>query len=242
MFFFTFSHLLILASSQPGYVPSLSTSPASNSTKPPHLGHFLPKYLSNFKDYQYTEFPPGVKKIHEVCPVNKNSFNYSYTTQKKVFEIVAMLPVDSQTKYFSYHNNSFYSIEKVFPSIDIALEKVDSQSLLPPGYHLNFRYARDDPYDHSKVLNSAIQLVIMNQADIFLGPVADYALAPVLRQCRFWDIPMITPGGMSNEIGVERKTSYPMITRMGITFNSLNDFVLKILRHHNWSKVKALIS
>ena len=267
---FTFVIFTLLTSStshsSPAFHPSSTlpskTSPSTQtfSSSQPNdfprsiLSYSAHEYLEKFRQLRFKEFPPGVAKIHQICNVNQTSkpFYYDFlsnapsssnslqSTRLQNFDIVALLPFDSLKKHFSYHNSSLYSIEKVFPSVLMALEKIGNEGLLPRGYHFKFLYSRDDLFDHSKALNTAIQLVITNQANLFLGPVADYALAPILRQCNFWDIPMITPGGMSNEIGNGRNSSYRMITRVGITFDSLIDFVIKILAHHNWYKVNEL--
>ena len=36
----------------------------------------------------------------------------------------------------------------------------------------------------------------MFQPDVFVGPVCPYVLAPVVRYAGFWDIPVISTGGM----------------------------------------------
>lgn len=35
------------------------------------------------------------------------------------------------------------------------------------------------------------------KTDLFLGPVDDYALAPVIRYASHWQIPIITTGGLA---------------------------------------------
>ena len=45
------------------------------------------------------------------------------------------------------------------------------------------------------------------------------SVAPVGRQVRYWDIPLLTAGAMARDFGVERQNYYNMLTRVGVNFN-----------------------
>lgn len=49
-------------------------------------------------------------------------------------------------------------------------------------------------------------------ADVFLGPVCDYAVAPVARYSAFWNVPVITGGALADDF--RDKNEYKLLTRM----------------------------
>ncbi|KAB7495166.1 Atrial natriuretic peptide receptor 3 [Armadillidium nasatum] len=48
--------------------------------------------------------------------------------------------------------------------------------------------------------------------DVFLGPVCEYALAPVCRFASVWDTPVLTPGGHPHAF--DFKENFPSLTRL----------------------------
>lgn len=155
------------------------------------------------------------------------------TASSTTYNIVAFLPFDSHKKGFS----SMFSIEKVYPAVEIALEKIKILNLLPKGHELVFRYAEDLPDDHAEALNTAIQLVFNNKADMFLGPAFDYAAGPIARQARYWNMPLFTAGAFASEIGQKKKDLYNMVIRVGATIDVLCKCILRTLVEHKWTKV-----
>jgi Receptor family ligand binding region len=75
------------------------------------------------------------------------------------------------------------------------------------------------------------------QVDVFFGPCCDYAAAPVARQTRYWKIPIVTVGAMARDYGVDRNKEFPMLTRVGANFNSLTQFLMKLLINFKWRSV-----
>lgn len=44
---------------------------------------------------------------------------------------------------------------------------------------------------------AAFDLYNRHEADVFLGPIADYVLAPVARYASVWGTPILTTGGLA---------------------------------------------
>src|SRR5271155_4879549 len=76
----------------------------------------------------------------------------------------------------------------------------------------------------------AIGFYTRGPVNAFFGPVCDYAAAPVARQSRYWNIPTLTAGAMSQEFRNSRERYNPLLTRVGPTFTSLSAFMLDTLR------------
>lgn len=75
------------------------------------------------------------------------------------------------------------------------------------------------------------------QVDVFFGPCCDYAAAPVARQTRYWNIPMLTAAAMARDYAVNRLGEFPMLTRVGANFNSLAQFLVHVLQYFHWKRV-----
>lgn len=152
-----------------------------------------------------------------------------------VFRIAVTLPAMSGPKNGSW----LFAREKVSPAIDIAIDTVRNRSLLAAGIRLVADYA-DDEDDIGQAMDMAITFYLKGQADVFFGPLTDYNIAPIARQTRYWNVPLVTPGAMSNDFMDRRERLYPMLTRVGTNFGHLADYVLKILDEFKFKKVKLI--
>jgi len=75
---------------------------------------------------------------------------------------------------------------------------------------------------------------------VFFGPCCDYAAAPVARQTRYWNIPMLTAAAMARDYAIDRLDEFPMLTRVGANFNSLALFVVNVLQNFQWGRVMLI--
>ena len=132
-----------------------------------------------------------------------------------------------------------FSRERVAPAIDIARENVAGVGGLLRGVRLTVRYA-DSHCDAAESLNQAITYYIRKEVDVFFGPCCDYAMAPVARQMKYWDVPLISAAAMARDFAIDRRRNYPMLTRVGANFNSLAVFLAALLKRYGWAKVKLV--
>ena len=83
----------------------------------------------------------------------------------------------------------------------------------------------------------------MCKVHIFLGPVCDYAVAPVARYWPYWHKPVLTVGAMAHDFGADKHAEYGRITRVGVTFDSMSRAITAVFKIHNWnSAVKVPFS
>ncbi|ESO90426.1 hypothetical protein LOTGIDRAFT_164007 [Lottia gigantea] len=150
-------------------------------------------------------------------------------TGKHPVTIAAILPAD---------DSRLFSIRRVAPAISIAVDRVARSGVLR-NHRLEVDYANSQ-CSISFAMNQAIRFHVQKNPSLFLGPCCDYAVAPIGRQAPFWNLPMITPGAMARDFAVMKWTMFSTLTRMGADFNSLISFLVSILSHFNWSKVKLL--
>ena len=131
-----------------------------------------------------------------------------------------------------------FSIQRVYPAIRLALDTVKERKLLE-GSTMVVSYA-DSKCDISEAINAAFNLYLQRRVHVFLGPCCDYAAAPVARQIRYWNLPMITAGAMAGDFGTAKKSHYPLLTRVGPDFNSLANFLLNVLHYYGFKRVKLI--
>ena len=96
----------------------------------------------------------------------------------------------------------------------------------------------------SSNLSAVTNLYILHvQVDVFFGPVCDFAVAPVARQTRFWNVPVVSVGAMALDFASSRLKMYPLLTRVGpVHFGHLSRFFATLSRRYQWRKIKLLYS
>lgn len=82
------------------------------------------------------------------------------------------------------------------PVIELAIRRVQERKLLN-GYELIVHH-RDTNCSSTYGPMAAFDLYNRNEADVFLGPICDYVLAPVARYATVWQRPVLTTGGLSS--------------------------------------------
>ncbi|XP_076650294.1 atrial natriuretic peptide receptor 1 [Halictus rubicundus] len=76
-------------------------------------------------------------------------------------------------------------------------------------------------------------------SDAFLGPVCDYAIAPVARYAGVWGIPVLTAGGRA-EAFRHKSVHYPTLTRMMGSYRLVGEALKHILRRFGWKLIGLL--
>ncbi|XP_013792982.1 atrial natriuretic peptide receptor 3-like, partial [Limulus polyphemus] len=137
-------------------------------------------------------------------------------------------------------NSSYYlgSIPRVGPAISLAVHAVEIREMIS-GYRWEILY-----YDTHCIpaygLLYAFRIFIEQRVHVILGPVCDYVIAPIARLLKFFDIPMLTAGGLASDYGLKKSefdTEYYLLTRTGLSFDGLASFVVNILQQFNWQNV-----
>ena len=162
-------------------------------------------------------------------PIVMFSIMWSIVSSVKKIPIAVILP---------NNNEKWFSISRVKPAIDIALQST-TPHLDNDSVQLTVKYA-DSMCDSAEATNEAFQFYVRGEANVFFGPCCDYAAAPLARQVRYWNLPMLTAGAMAGDFGEFKHSKFPLLTRVGPDINSFAQFVFSVLQYHKWSKVKLL--
>ncbi|XP_019503437.1 PREDICTED: atrial natriuretic peptide receptor 3 isoform X2 [Hipposideros armiger] len=170
------------------------------------------------------EGPGGGRREREALPPQK-------------IEVLVLLPQDD-----SY----LFSLARVRPAIEYALRSVEGngtgQRLLLPG--TRFQVAYEDSDCGNRALFSLVDRVAAARGakpDLILGPVCEYAAAPVARLASHWDLPMLSAGALA--AGFQHKdTEYSHLTRVSPAYAKMGEMMLALFRHHQWSRATLLYS
>nr|XP_022303209.1 atrial natriuretic peptide receptor 3-like [Crassostrea virginica] len=137
-------------------------------------------------------------------------------------------------------NDTFrpFSVDKVLPAVGVAIEK--ARGIMNVDVNFTVKYA-DSQCHIGVAINEAIKLRYSGTVHVFFGPVCDYAVAPVARQSKFWNIPVVSVGAMADDFYNFRQLDYPYLTRAGpVIFNNVASGVREVLDYFSWNKFKIL--
>ena len=79
---------------------------------------------------------------------------------------------------------------------------------------------------------SAFDMYLTGRANVFLGPVCEYAVAAVARYSPHWDIPVITPGALV--LDFDNRANYRLLTRVSASYSKLAESLSVLLRMFDW--------
>ncbi|XP_036596893.1 atrial natriuretic peptide receptor 3 isoform X1 [Trichosurus vulpecula] len=156
-------------------------------------------------------------------------------TQK--IEVLVLLPKD---------NAYMFSLARVKPAIEYALRSVEEngtrRQLLPQGYSFQVDY--QDSHCGNQALFSLVDRVAVargSKPDLILGPVCEYAAAPVARLASHWDLPMLSAGALA--AGFKHKESeFSHLTRVAPAYAKMGEMMLALFRHQQWSRAALIYS
>uniref|UniRef100_A0A8C5P0A5 Natriuretic peptide receptor 3 n=1 Tax=Jaculus jaculus TaxID=51337 RepID=A0A8C5P0A5_JACJA len=152
-------------------------------------------------------------------------------------DVLVLLPRDD-----SY----LFSLARVRPAIEYALRSVEGNGtgrrLLPQGTRFQVTY--EDSDCGNGALFSLVDRVAGARGakpDLILGPVCEYAAAPVARLASHWDLPMLSAGALAG--GFQHKdTEYSHLTRVAPAYAKMGEMMLALFRHHRWSRAALVYS
>uniref|UniRef100_A0A673KZ89 Guanylate cyclase n=1 Tax=Sinocyclocheilus rhinocerous TaxID=307959 RepID=A0A673KZ89_9TELE len=139
------------------------------------------------------------------------------------------------------HNTEYpWAWPRVGPALHWALDKVNSDPNLLPGYHLqlvfNSSENKEGVCSDSVAPLVAVDLKFSYNPWAFIGPGCDYSSSPVARFTTHWEVPMITGGARALGFNL-----YSSITNIGPTHKKLGEFVARMHRHFGWHKHAMLM-
>ncbi|XP_046368236.2 atrial natriuretic peptide receptor 1-like isoform X3 [Haliotis rufescens] len=133
-----------------------------------------------------------------------------------------------------------FSMSRIEPAVALAVHDLRKKKTMLHKHHISVHY-EDSKCDISHGINKAIELYMRHEVHVFFGPVCDFAAAPVARQARFWNLPVISGGAMARDFSLYKDGTYSHLTRVGpVNFESLSVFFDRVLSHFGWNRLKLL--
>ncbi|TRY66628.1 hypothetical protein DNTS_007778 [Danionella cerebrum] len=172
----------------------------------------------------------GVVELESVPKSQTQSF--SLQAAQENITLAVILPL---------HNTDYpWAWPRVGPALFWALEKVNSDPSLLPGYHLQLVFNSSENKERfcsdSVAPLVAVDLKFSYNPWAFIGPGCDYSSSPVARFTTHWEVPMITSGARALGLNL-----YSSITNVGPTHKKLGEFVLRMHRYFGWDKHAMLL-
>ncbi|GFR89705.1 guanylate cyclase [Elysia marginata] len=149
----------------------------------------------------------------------------------KVIRIGVILPM--------YDADFKFGLMYTRPSFEIAREEIYSIAGLLNGYSIEFDYRDSNCSDVYGPLEG-IEMYANKEVDLFIGPFCDYAVAPLARFASFWEIPIMTAGGLVEELN-DKTRMYRLLTRMIPPYTQLAECVVTILMSFKYQNVGMIL-
>ena len=129
-----------------------------------------------------------------------------------------------------------WSLKRVLPAIDLAVETVATREILP-NYNITVLSADSQC---SEILGplAAIDFHMNEHVNVLIGPVCDYAIAPVARLSAYWNVAVLSAGAWVQDF--DSKTHYKLLTRVQGAYSTGADFILDVSHNFNWTRVGLL--
>nr|KAG5691809.1 hypothetical protein BaRGS_016621 [Batillaria attramentaria] len=131
----------------------------------------------------------------------------------------------------------FWSLRKTRSAIEYAVETVRDNAALLPGWDVRADF-RDSKCSETDGPLEAIEMYTKRTAQVFLGPACDYAVAPIARFTKRWEIPVITAGALVKAF--EDKREYRLLTRLMGSYAKAAEVFIEIASTFNWKTVGML--
>lgn len=132
--------------------------------------------------------------MHKKCPLQRFSTiqRIDAPSERHKVHLAVLLPSMPPPD----QENAQTTLSTILPVIELAIRQIEEEKLLN-GIELLI-HPRDTKCSSSFGPIEAFELHKQGVADVFLGPVCDYVLAPVARYAAVWETSVISTGGLAS--------------------------------------------
>lgn len=132
------------------------------------------------------------------------------------------------------YNTSYpYSIRRVRPAVDIAINTVTAPDGILGDYNVTFKIIeKDSQFSEFHAPLAAID--IYKQVNMFLGPVYGFGVAPIARYSSYWGLPLLTSG--APEVKLKNKEEFKFLTRIGATYTESFEILRLMNMKYDWNR------
>ncbi|GFU08109.1 atrial natriuretic peptide receptor 3 [Nephila pilipes] len=127
-----------------------------------------------------------------------------------------------------------FALHKVVPAVMYAVQTLARQG----SRHIEVLH-RDTECSSTYGPLHAFELYDSGLADVLLGPLCPYVLAPVARYSAVWELPILTAAGQNDNFDF-KEPHYRLLTRMNGSYSQIGLIFLQVLKKFNWEVVALL--
>lgn len=132
-------------------------------------------------------------------------------------------------------SSRMFSMKKVSLALEYAISTDLVRQVLP---HSNISVIENDSNcDQVTGPLAAFEHNYKRRADVFFGPVCEYSIAQIARFSSVWNTAVVSPGAMAHDFGDNKQSEYRLLTRVGVTFDSMSEMIAKTLAMNSWKRV-----
>ncbi|XP_039614417.1 atrial natriuretic peptide receptor 3 isoform X1 [Polypterus senegalus] len=139
-------------------------------------------------------------------------------------DVLILLPKD--TSYL-------FSIPRVKPAIEYILDRIRGNESLHSGFTFKARYENSNC--GNQALFTLVELSFKRKPDVILGPVCEYAAAPVIRLASHWNIPVISAGALASGFA-SKSPEYTHLTRVSPSYRKMGETFKAMFRFFDWKR------
>lgn len=150
--------------------------------------------------------------------------------EERLIRVLVLLPAD---------NAYLFSLARVRPAIEYAVRSVRGAGGSLPGFTFQLTY--EDSACGNRALFSLVDAVALARwrPDLVLGPVCEYAAAPVARLASHWDVPMLSAGALAAGFGA-KAGEYSHLTRVAPAYAKMGEMFVALFRRQRWARAALL--
>lgn len=124
-----------------------------------------------------------------------------------------------------------FALHKVVPAALYAVKTLEREG----GRPMDLIY-RDTECSSTYGPLAAFSLYNSGLADVLLGPLCPYVLAPVARYSAVWGLPILTAAGQNDNFD-HKDPHYKLLTRMNGSYSQIGMIFVQVLKKFNWQVV-----
>lgn len=147
------------------------------------------------------------------------------------------LPIVKMAVLLPFKGNYPWGIPVTLPALEYAVESIEKNATILPNHHIELT-VKDSHCSETFGPLAAIEMMMVLQPHVFIGPACDYAVAPVARYSPSWGIPILSAGGLV--AAFQDKRQYKLLTRIQASYAKAGEFFVHLCTNFNWTKVGLL--
>ncbi|XP_036454890.1 atrial natriuretic peptide receptor 3 isoform X1 [Colossoma macropomum] len=129
------------------------------------------------------------------------------------------------------HNDSYiFSISRVSPALEYARRRLSAGPFA--GVNFTLRYVNSNC--GMEALFALVDVARDERPDLIMGPVCEYAAAPVVRVASHWNIPVISAGALASGFS-SKQPEYALLTRIAPSYLKMAETFAAMFAHFGWT-------